>query len=299
MENNEELMLPAPFQRKDIHLSIHDKICLLIGILTLFPIRLIILVPCFLLAWCFARFGLIKMDETKPASGFRRILQRFNYRIARFIMRICFGFLSPKMTGDLLPPEAAPVMVIAPHTSFFDVWIVCWFEMNGFCSAIVREENKETPFLGPIFRFQQMLFVKRSCKLSRQEMIETISTRVKDLLWGRLIIFPEGTTSNGSCLLPFKRGGFLQGVHQVHPVVVRYPNMVDCTTWTEGNSGYKEATMVTMRAMATLFTRAEVEIMPAVMPEGDPVMFGQLVREAMGERVGLPLYHHQEELKYT
>ena len=290
MANNDKMEFPAPFQRKKIVVSFLDKICLLLGGITLLPIRVLILIPSFLLAWCCARLGLIGMNETKPASGFRRILQKFNYVIARFLIRVCFGFLSPKITGDLLPPEDAPILVVAPHTSFFDVWVVCWVEMESFCSAIVREENKDTPFLGTIFRFQQMLFVRRSCGTSRQEIVDTITRRAKDGEWGRLVIFPEGTTSNGSCLLPFKRGGFLPGVHHVHPVVVRYPNRVDCTTWTKGNGGTKGAMVVIMRAMASLFSRAELEILPAVKPEGDPVEFGQIVREAMGDKMELPLY---------
>ena len=290
MEKNDDTTLPDPFQKKEIHLSFLDKILLLIGSFTLLPIRIIIFIPCILLGWCFARIGLIGMDETRPASGFRRILQRFNYLIARFIIRVCFGFISPKMTGDLLPPEEAPVLVVAPHTSFFDIWVVCWFEIGGFCSAIVREENKNTLFIGAILRFHQMSFVKRSSGASRQETVDTITTRTKEMVWGHLVIFPEGTTSNGSSLLPFKRGGFLPGGHRVHPVVVKYPNRVDCTTWTKGNRGTKEALVVAMRAMATLFSRAEVEIMPAVKPEGDPIAFGKVVRKAMGKKMGLPLY---------
>ena len=76
----------------------------------------------------------------------------------------------------------------------------------------------------------------------------------------------------------------------MHPVLVRYPNRVDCTTWTKGNGGAKGAMVVIMKAMASVFSRAELEILPAVKPEGDPVEFGQIVREAMGDKMGLPLY---------
>ena len=48
--------------------------------------------------------------------------------------------------------------------------------------------------------------------------------------------------------------------------------------------------LVVMRAMATLFSRAEVEVMQAVRPEGDPVIFGENVRRSMGDEMGLPLY---------
>ena len=278
--------LPVPFRKKNIVLSFEDKIYLIIGSFTLLPLRLCILIPSFFLIWCTARLGILGMDQNKPASGFRRVLQDFNYCIARFIVRICFGFISPKISGDLLPQEAAPVLVVAPHTSIFDFWVVCWLGS----AAMVREENRHTLFLGTIFMFQQMVFVRRNSKTSRREALSTFSRRTESKDWGRLVIFPEGTTSNGSSLLPFKQGEFLPGVHLIHPVLLRYPDRVDCTTWTLGNGGIMGSAMVFVRAMATLYNRAEVEVMPAVRPAGDPLRFGEIVRWAMGEKMGLPLY---------
>ena len=139
MNTNNGKQLQPPFQKKEIQLKFLDKVLLIIGGVTLLPIRVIILILSMILAWLCAKIGLIGMDETKPASGVRRILQRFNFIIARFIVRVCFGFVSPKIKGNLLPLKDVPVVVAAPHTSFFDVWIVCWLEKGGMVSAIVRE----------------------------------------------------------------------------------------------------------------------------------------------------------------
>merc|ERR1719431_2137555 len=125
----------------------------------------------------------------------------------------------------------------------------------------------------------------RSSKESREETLDTIVSRSNEMAWGRLIIFPEGHCSNGSSLLPFRRGGFLPGIRKIQPVILRYPNRVDCSTWHEGSDNWM---MVMMRAMSTLYSRAELEVMPAVTPEGDPRVFGEMVRESMGERTGLP-----------
>ena len=292
MANNTSLK--SPFQKKEVNLTFLDKIFLIIGSFTLLPVRIIILITCVLLGWFCAKIGLIGMDETRPASGFRRILQRFNYILARFIFRVCFGFISPKINGDLLLSlKDVPVVVAAPHTSFFDVWIICWLEKKGFVSAIAREEDKDTPFIGTIIKFHQSYFVRRSCEESRQETLDTIVSRSQDMAGGTLLIFPEGTNSNGSRLLPFKRGGFQTGIRAVQPVVLKYPNRVDCTTWTK-DQGWKGAMVVFWRAMATLYSRAELDVMEASVPEGDPVIFGERVREAMGARIGVPLYHDKE-----
>ena len=289
-ESNNNKFIGSPFQKKELFLTFLEKISLVIGSFTLLPVRIIILIFCSLFGWGCARIGLVGMDETQPASGVRKYLQRFLCLLTRFTFRICFGFISPKVIGSL--DSDVPVIVAAPHTSFFDLWIFCWLEMEGFCYGISREENKDIPFYGTVATFMQTHFVNRSSKESREEAMDTIVSRAKEMAWGRLIIFPEGHCSNGSGLLPFKKGAFLPSISKIQPVVLRYPNRVDCTSWHEGGDHWMK---VVMRAMATLYTRAELEIMPAVTPQGDPLVFGELVREAMGERAGLPLHHFKED----
>ena len=159
MEKNKNSSLqdssrPVSFWEKKIIITPGDKVRLLIGSFTLLPLRLILLVPSFLIIWCSSSIGLLGMDENKPASGFRRRLQNCNYFVARFVIRICLGFIFPKITGDILPAEEAPILVVAPHTSVFDCWVLFWFG-DGTC--LVRDENKNTPFLGTILRFHQMV----------------------------------------------------------------------------------------------------------------------------------------------
>ena len=63
-------------------------------------------------------------------------------------------------------------------------------------------------------------------------------------------------------------------------MILRYPNRVDCTTWTLGNG---RTIGLFIRAMASLYNKAEVEVMPAVSPAGDPLVCGEDIRRAMGE----------------
>ena len=76
-------------------------------------------------------------------------------------------------------------------------------------------------------------------------------------------------------------------------MVLSYPNRVDCSTWTTGNGGWKGAVVVMMRAMATLYNRAELELLPAFQPEGDPLLSAELIREAVAEKMGLPLFNNK------
>ena len=57
-------------------------------------------------------------------------------------------------------------------------------------------------------------------ELVRARMVENSANT--DSTKGHLILFPEGTTSNGTSLLPFRRGAFVAGV-PVQPVLIKYP----------------------------------------------------------------------------
>lgn len=67
---------------------------------------------------------------------------------------------------------------------------------------------------------------------------DAVVQRMTDMAAGRLpgarplLLFPEGTTTNGSYLLPFKTGAFLAGL-PVRPVVIRYGEVrwADACCW--------------------------------------------------------------------
>lgn len=52
----------------------------------------------------------------------------------------------------------------------------------------------------------------------------------------QIMVFPEGTCTNRSCLITFKPGAFYPGV-PVQPVLIRYNNRTDSFTWTWDGPG--------------------------------------------------------------
>lgn len=112
--------------------------------------------------------------------------------------------------------------------------------MLGLPSGVSRLENASLPFLGHLARACQPIFVDRndaSNKLSTIEEIKRRSDPHSD--WPQCLVFPEGTTTNRTCLITFKPGAFIPGL-PVQPVAVRYLNRCDTITWTwQGISAYK------------------------------------------------------------
>ena len=61
-------------------------------------------------------------------------------------------------------------------------------------------------------------------------MTDLIVNRQLETSTTRLLIFPEGTTTNGSCLIHFHSGAFKAGL-PVQPVIIRYPFNHFSITW--------------------------------------------------------------------
>lgn len=78
----------------------------------------------------------------------------------------------------------------------------------------------------------QPIYVKRENHSSRTQTIQDILDRAKSTFdWPQIMIFPEGTCTNGQALIEFKPGAFYPG-QSVQPVLIRYPNKIDTYTWT-------------------------------------------------------------------
>eukprot|EP00092_Neocalanus_flemingeri_P025333 GFUD01027468.1.p1 GENE.GFUD01027468.1~~GFUD01027468.1.p1 ORF type:complete len:324 (-),score=76.62 GFUD01027468.1:2365-3336(-) len=254
--------------------------------ITLVPIRMVAAFIALTLAWAVSFIGLINIDQTVPVSGWRKPLQWISCFLGRICCRCC-GF-SVTITGTQVPKSVAPVLVVAPHSSFFDALAIFW---TGLPFIVNREENKNLLFIGKCVQFAQAIFVSRERKESREECKEEIKRRVNSKQpWEQFLIFPEGTTSNRKALMSFKPGGFLPG-KPVQPVLIRYHLKHDTVSWTwDQPHGFIACFMYTM---FQLRNKVELEFLPPYEPSEpeqlDPVLFASNVRREMSDALGVPL----------
>ena len=96
-----------------------------------------------------------------------------------------------------------PVLYVANHCSYFDI-IVLGSQLQA--SFIAKKEVASWPGVGPIARLAGTVFVERRARQSRTQRDE-ISARLERQR-NSLILFPEGTSSNGQSVLPFKSALF-------------------------------------------------------------------------------------------
>jgi 1-acyl-sn-glycerol-3-phosphate acyltransferase len=137
------------------------------------------------------------------------------------IIIIFFNILGVKIHQSGTVPNDT-VLYIGNHTSYLDPFVVVY---HTIAHPVAKMEVSRWPLIGKTVALSGVIFVKRgnatSLRATRGEIAQA-------LLDGKsVLVYPEGTTSDGSSTLPF-RGGVFDIAHQheipVVPVTVAYKN---------------------------------------------------------------------------
>lgn len=152
----------------------------------------------------------------------------FHYRVARIWSRATLAIL-----GVRLQVKGAPIrkggILVSNHASWADILALRAVTRVNF---VAKSEVRQWPGVGFIADICETVFIERkrtAAKRQQQDLLERIK---RDEL---LCIFPEGTSTDGLRVLPFKSALmsvlFIEGVHDhalVQPVSIVYrtnPNM--------------------------------------------------------------------------
>ncbi|XP_064610351.1 lysophosphatidylcholine acyltransferase 1-like [Liolophura sinensis] len=260
--------------------------------LTVAPIRLLMAGFCLLIAWPIAALALLgrdKDEEKVPLAGWRNMLRP----IVVFFCRGVFfwgGLHWLSVKGKRATSQEAPIVALSPHSSYFDSVVVTYLDLT---SVVAKSESEYVPIFGTLIRYTQPVFVSREDPDSRVNTIKEIKRRAQSNgKWPQIVIFPEGTCTNRSCLISFKPGAFYPGV-PIQPVLIRYLNELDTVTWTWDGPG---PFAVLWYTLCQFQTRMEIEFLPVYHPNtlelADPKLFANNVREEMARCLGVPVTDH-------
>jgi 1-acyl-sn-glycerol-3-phosphate acyltransferase len=96
------------------------------------------------------------------------------------------------------PPKGA-TLILANHSSWLDI---VTFSSVIPLSFIAKSEVGTWPFFGTLARLQRTVFVTRARRSETAQARDAIAERLQD--GDVLVLFPEGTSSDGNRVLPFK-----------------------------------------------------------------------------------------------
>ncbi|XP_070702868.1 lysophosphatidylcholine acyltransferase 1 [Pempheris klunzingeri] len=267
--------------------TLTEKIKIGLMSVTVFPVRLLLVSFFMLLAWPFAFTASLGRAEfsIEPQSWWRRFID-LCLRVIMRAMWFCGGFHWIKVKGERAPSSEAPILTVAPHSSYFDAIPVTM----TMCSIVTKLESRSIPVWGTLISYIRPVFVFRSDQDSRRKTVEEIKRRARSGgEWPQIMIFPEGTCTNRSGLILFKAGAFIPGL-PVQPVVLRYPNKLDTVTWTwQGPGAFK----ILWLTLCQPHNPMEIEYLPIYTPSSEekenPALFANNVRQLMAKALELPL----------
>ncbi|XP_042330571.1 lysophospholipid acyltransferase LPCAT4 [Sceloporus undulatus] len=279
---------PNPFVH-DLRLSPLQRAKFYVLGIILAPIRVALAFVVLFLIWPFALLQVVGLPEEtlqEPFSGWRNTVSHGSVYLLSRLMFFLLGFMRIRVRGQMASRLEAPILVAAPHSTFFDPIILLPCDLP---KVVSRTENLHVPVIGALLRFNQAILVSRHEPASRKKVVEEVKKRATSRgKWPQVLFFPEGTCSNKKALLKFKPGAFISGV-PIQPILIRYPNSLDSTTWAWRGPGVLKVIWLTASQPCTT---VEVEFLPVYHPSAEeavnPTLYANNVQKVMAKALGIP-----------
>lgn len=160
----------------------------------------------------------------------------------RYAARVCGAKV--EVIGTYLKRD---VFFVANHLSWIDILALAGASGTAF---VAKAELAEAPVVGWLASLNRTVFVKREHRMGVAEQINALKEALADN-WS-VTVFPEGTTTDGQSLLPFKTSmlSVLEppppGV-LVQPVILDYGPVAEWIGWIGNESGINNAKRVLAR----------------------------------------------------
>ena len=129
-------------------------------------------------------------------------IKNYAYIIPYFYHKICLRIFGIKIKTFGKVSINFPVLLISNHASYLDIIILGSLFKTSF---IAKKEISKWPLLGILAKLQNTIFIDRRISSLRSQENQIIKHLNKKK---NLVIFPEGTSSDGNRVLPFKSSLF-------------------------------------------------------------------------------------------
>jgi len=131
-----------------------------------------------------------------------RLRHKLAVRLPGMFHRVCARVFGFEIIARGQPVETSPVLFVGNHTSYLDIMVLGTLIDGSF---IAKAEVGTWPVFGMLARLQRTVFIERRVRHTANQRDE-ISARLA--AGDRLILFPEGTSNDGTRILPFKSALF-------------------------------------------------------------------------------------------
>ena len=144
---------------------------------------------------------------TVPLMPVQAVLVRVSPRAARhfphwYHRQVC-RLIGVRITIEGRIAADKPVLIVSNHTSWLDIPVLSAVAPVSF---VAKKEVARWPFVSSLARLQRTVFVDRERRGAVGETTNEIMTRLQG--GDTIVLFAEGTSSDGNRVLPFKTALF-------------------------------------------------------------------------------------------
>jgi 1-acyl-sn-glycerol-3-phosphate acyltransferase len=147
------------------------------------------------------------------SPGMARVFPMYYHRLVCRVLGI-----RVEVKGDA--PLQGPLLIVSNHVSWLDIVVLSTVAPVSF---VAKKEVRSWPFFGSLARLQRTVFIDRDRRHATGNSRDDMRSRLRE--GDILVLFPEGTSSDGRRVLPFKSAFFgaaeIDGV-LVQPVSIAY-----------------------------------------------------------------------------
>lgn len=149
----------------------------------------------------------LKMQSIILYIGLRSILYTLGFF---YIKKKIIKFNAEKYPKLELKKKNKASIIVSNHITLVDIF---YHLSHGNRCFISKASVKNYPFIGFMAQAMNSIFIDRKSKKNKQKILEILKKRAQILKTEKnqndVVIFAEGTTSNGKSILNFKKGAFV------------------------------------------------------------------------------------------
>jgi 1-acyl-sn-glycerol-3-phosphate acyltransferase len=176
-------------------------------------------------------FVLAVLSQVTPVMmAVQALALKRNWRLAHtmplLFHRMVLRLLRVKVRMDGAPAPDRPLLIVSNHLSWLDIVVIG----SAFpVSFIAKAEVGTWPVIGTFARMQRSVFIDRTRRTATRDAHQAMTQRLAQ--GDPLILFAEGTTSDGYCVLPFRSAligaatsvATEDGPALIQPLTIAYP----------------------------------------------------------------------------
>ncbi len=181
----------------------------------------------------------------------------------------------------------AGILIVCNHISWLDVFVMNAITPTTF---VCKDDVKDWPAIGWLVEHSGTLFIERGSRTAAARSAQAMAARMAGE--ERVAVFPEGTTTQGTSMLPLRAALFQAAIDAqapVQPASLRYRDASGaiCTTPAyDGDLSFGQSMLNIVRASGI---RAELRFLDALTPADDRRELARLSETAIALDLGLLL----------